>query len=434
MHKDILDKVLQAEELFGSSEICREELLKTAALREKLENQELTISVIGQFKRGKSTLVNAMLGEKLLPVGIVPVTSVVTTIKYGEPSTKIHFDNGVIEDIEFDQLSKYVNEQENPGNKYGVSSVSLTCQSEFLRDGLTFVDTPGVGSVHKHNTDAAYAFVKESDAVIFMISVDSPINEIEINFLKNAKDFAAKFYFAVNKVDNVEPEELEVYLDYCRKLICSLMEVEDVMLFPVSAKKGQGIQELQDKIKADCQAGVKDILMESTAMKLKDIIKTGLSKLDLYWNALKLPTAKLDERFQQMSDCLDELEEESRRVADSVEASGSEYYQVSNTLEIKLNEMRRKLAAQVSELFGMEYHYELTELNVGEKYRFDSSQDDIGELKERFLKEARHLCNQLNDTLNLILLYKEKNTITVARRIDDLNKLSRHLRSLRVKL
>ena len=82
----------------------------------------------------------------------------------------------------------------------------------------------------------------------------------------------------------------------------------------------------------------------------------------------------------------------------------------------------------------MEYHYELTELNVGEKYRFDSSQDDIGELKERFLKEARHLCNQLNDTLNLILLYKEKNTITVARRIDDLNKLSRHLRSLRVKL
>ena len=78
---------------------------------EKLENQEITISVIGQFKRGKSTLVNAILEDKILPVGIVPVTAVVTTIEYGDKAATVHFDNGVIKEISFDEMSSFINEQ-----------------------------------------------------------------------------------------------------------------------------------------------------------------------------------------------------------------------------------------------------------------------------------------------------------------------------------
>lgn len=435
MNKNIIEIIKQAEELLSTSEICKAEEGKTAALREKLESQAITVSVIGQFKRGKSTLVNAILGEELLPVGIVPVTSVVTRIQYGEKAAEVYFDNGVVQPVEFEELSKYINEQENPNNKYGVSSVTIHSKSEFLKSGLTFVDTPGVGSAHKHNSDAAYAFVKESDAVIFTISVDSPINEIEINFLKNAKDFAAKFYFTVNKIDYVDGEELEAYVDYCKKLLCSLMEVESVNILPVSAKKGIGVEELKARIEADCQTSVKDILEESAAMKLKDIISSALSRLNLYWNALKLPVGKLDERFTEMKKCLAQLEEESRTVAEEIGEGGNErYFEVSNTLDIKLNEMKRKLTEQVSELFGMDYHYELTELNMGEKYKFDNSQDDIADLKAKFLKETKLICDELSETLNLILLYKEKNTITVARRVDDLNKLNRRLRSLKTTL
>lgn len=431
MNKSIIDIIKRAEELLGSTEVCKEQLLKTEALREKIEQNQITVSVIGQFKRGKSTLVNAILGEKILPTGIVPVTSVVTRIKHGESAVDVYFDNGVVESINFDELPKYINEQENPGNKYGVSSVTIHSQSEFLADGMTFVDTPGVGSVHKHNSDAAYAFVKESDAVIFTISVDSPINEIEIEFLKNAKAYAAKFYFAVNKIDYIDEEELEVYMDYCKKLLCSLMEVEDVTLLPVSAKKNIGIEELKDRIAADCKASVLEILQDSAAMKLDDNVKVAMSRLNLYWNALRLPVKKQAELFEQMKEYLDSLIEEARAYADTVDADNMKYFEVSNTLDIKLNDIKKNLTNKVSDIFGMEYHYELEELNIGEKYRFDSSEDNANELKDKFIKEVKGLCEDLDNTLNAILLYQEKNTIIIARKVNELNKLNHELRKIR---
>lgn len=436
MNNSIIDIAKQAEELLNTSEICRAEEARVKVLRNKLELQEITVSVIGQFKRGKSTLVNAILGEKLLPVGIVPVTSVVTRIQYGEKSVEVHFDNGVIKPIAFEELSEYINEQENPGNKLCVSSVTLHTTAPFLKEGLTFVDTPGVGSVHKHNSDAAYAFVKESDAVIFMLSVDSPINQIEIDFLRNAKEYAAKFYFAVNKIDNVEEDELTAYLEYCRKLLCSLMEVEDVLLFPVSAKHGDGLDALKNKIQSDCKTAVKEILEDSVAMKLKDVISCAMSRLDLYWNALKMPIGRLDNRFNEMKKCLDEIEGKSKEIVCqlSEENNNDRYFEISNMLDIELNQMKQKLSASVSELFGMEYHYELIELNIEEKYKFDNSQDSIEIIKNKFINEVKQLCDELNGTLNLILMYREKNSITVARRIDDLNKLNRQLRKIRTLL
>ncbi len=69
-----------------------------------------------------------------------------------------------------------------------------------------------MGSVHKLNTDVAYSFIKESDAVIFMLSVDSPINEIEREFLFATKQYTSKFYFAVNKVDVINEGGTNVLL------------------------------------------------------------------------------------------------------------------------------------------------------------------------------------------------------------------------------
>ena len=195
--RSMVEVVQEACEIFGKYEITKGELARAEELCDKLKNQKITVSVIGQFKRGKSTLVNAILEDKILPVGIVPVTAVVTTIEYGEKAATVRFDNGIVKEIGFDEMSSYINEQENSDNHLGVSEVELYCPSPFLQKGLTFVDTPGVGSVHQKNSDAAYSYVKESDAVIFMLSVDSPINQIEIDFLQNAKEFASKFYFAV---------------------------------------------------------------------------------------------------------------------------------------------------------------------------------------------------------------------------------------------
>ena len=84
MENSILNKVKETEALFENYEIVGSELARLRRLRSKLEERHITVSVIGQFKRGKSALVNRILEREIMPVGIVPVTAVVTTVDYGD--------------------------------------------------------------------------------------------------------------------------------------------------------------------------------------------------------------------------------------------------------------------------------------------------------------------------------------------------------------
>lgn len=413
MYSSILDVAKGVEDILAANEICGGEAARVRALIDKLENNKITVSVIGQFKRGKSTLVNGILGDKILPVGIVPVTSVVTSVNYGEKSAAVHFNNGKIENVDFDKLSTYISEQENTNNVLGVNSVVLKSESDFLKNGVTFVDTPGVGSYHKHNTDVAYAFMKESDAVIFMLSVDSPINQIEIDFLENAKEYAAKFYFAVNKIDTVEEDELSAYLFYCEKLLCELMDVDKVAMFPVSAKKNLGIEELKAAINDDCHTEIKGILEESTRMKLIDVIKDALVHLDLNWKALNMPLKDLTERFDELTAYITNIKEEADEIVKDRKPE--------DNLEIKINEFKLGISDKVLELFEMEYKYEIKKL--------ESTLEDKTEEK-KFMDDVNDLCADLEKTLNTVLMYREENAYTVCRHISKLNRLTKNLRKI----
>lgn len=410
MNNNILDKAKKTYQLLSADEAVKGQADHVKKLIDKLEKEDITVSIIGQFKRGKSTLANAILEDNVLPVGIVPITSAVTKVVYGKRAAEVHYQNGVVEPVEFERLSEFISEQENVGNKLGVESVILHTPSKFLKNGLTFVDTPGVGSFHKNNTETAYHYMKESDAVIFLLSVDSPINQIEIDFLANTREFAGKFYFAVNKTDIVEADELASYMDYCRNLLCQLMETEEVSMFPVSAKKGLGVEDLKKTILRDCKKSAKEILEESTEKKLKDAITSALTQLDFYWKAMNMEYKELDQRFDTVSETLDSIK---------AKATGCQM-----GFEIHLNEMKLQLSEKVLELFGMEYHYEIQELPSGL----------ITMDKEEFLRQVDLLCQDLTDTLNRILLYREENAYTVIRRINNINKLTRQLRKIKSEL
>ena len=358
-------------------------------------------------------------------MGIVPVTAVVTTIEYGDKAATVHFDNGVIKEISFDEMSSFINEQENNDNHLGVSKVALYCPSPFLKKGLTFVDTPGVGSVHQKNSDAAYSYVKESDAVIFMLSVDSPINQIEIDFLKNAKEYAAKFYFAVNKIDSIDRSDLEEYLQYCRTLICKLMGVDNIQLFPVSARTSEGVQALKDAIEADCQTTVQEIIEHSAKLKMRDIATSALSQIDLYRTALKMPAREFDAMFKELNEFFAEIKQEAAEFAESFRSN-------PRMLEAHMNDIKNRLSAKVSDMFGIEYHYTISSVDFfrGGEVAEDGSRD----LRGSFKKAVDDVCEELNKTLNTIFMHREENTYVVIRRVNDLNRLVHKLVRLRREL
>lgn len=403
----IEEKAERAYELLKGDEAVKGQAKAAEVLFSKLRDKDMTVAVIGQFKRGKSALSNAILEDNIMPVGIVPITSAVTKVKYGEKSAEVRFENGICEEVPFSDLHTYISEQENKNNQLGVAEVVLHSPADFLKSGLTYVDTPGVGSFHKNNTEVAYDHMKESDAVIFLLSVDSPINQIEIDFLRNAKEFAAGFFFAVNKVDTVSSEELKVYMEYCQMVLGQIMEEDDIRLFPVSAKNGQGVDLLKNAVLESVGEKGRSIMELSTAKKLVEVVDRAIDQLSFYWKAMNMEYSELDERFEKIENRLKEIRE------DSSSCLGG--------FHLKLNEYKMKLSAEVKELFGMEYHYDIDLLKLG---LLDMNKAD-------FIEETDFLCDDLSGTLNRILLYREENAYTVIHRINAINRLTRELRRIR---
>ena len=405
---DILELAKEADELFSCGEAaCSIQRRQCKLLVDKLSNSNMTISVIGQFKRGKSTLSNCILGKNYMPVGIVPITSAVTKVVYGRQSAEVCFENGEVRPVEIDDLSAYISEQENAQNKLGVKEVVIHSESDFLKNGITYVDTPGVGSFHMNNTEVAYDYMKESDAVIFLLSVDSPINQIEIDFLQSTKEYAGKFYFAVNKIDTVSAGDLEAYTGYCAGLLSEIMETSAIKLMPVSAKTGEGVEALKSAILRDLSASIREIMQESTRKKLIDIIESALKELQFYRSAMSMPYEELDKNFAELSNFMNE------QIAGAEEHVGM--------FDLRLNELRLRISKKIFELFDIEYSFDIEELPAGLSNMS----------KEEYLQQVKELCDDMQGKLSAVLLYKEDNAYAVIRRIEDTNKLTRRLRSLK---
>ena len=205
-----------------------------------LETDAFTMAVLGQFKRGKSTLVNAILGEPLLPVAVLPLTSVITVVTQGKKlAVKVVYQNGEARNIGKNEIAEYVTENGNPKNIKGIERVEISLPSDFLSKGITLVDTPGIGSVYHHNTDIAYQFLPDIDAALFVISADPPISDAECKFLEESAKYASKFFFVLNKMDYVDAAEMKELLDFSKDIISQKTgnAYADTPVLPLSAKR-----------------------------------------------------------------------------------------------------------------------------------------------------------------------------------------------------
>jgi GTP-binding protein EngB required for normal cell division len=205
-------------------------------LREKIRENVFNLVVVGQFKRGKTSLINALLGADILPVAVIPLTSIVTIMTWGEAlRIKVHFIDGRVAEIKQESLPEYVTEKGNPKNVKAVSEVIVTYPSPYLKDGVRLIDTPGVGSIYQHNTDVAYQYLPKSDAAIFLMSVDQPMSRAELDFLKDVKEYSNKIFFLLNKADYLSESDLTESVEFSRNALKESVGVE-VMLFPISAR------------------------------------------------------------------------------------------------------------------------------------------------------------------------------------------------------
>jgi GTP-binding protein EngB required for normal cell division len=179
-------------------------------LAERLAARRFHVSVLGEFKRGKSTLLDALVGEALLPTGVIPVTAVPTEVSYGPPGiTVVHFDGTRRPLGSGEDLADFVTESRNPANARQVARVEVQREAPLLATGLVLVDTPGIGSIHTHSDLVAGLAVKETDAAMVVLSADAPFSERELTLLKSLAARQSPTFFVLNKIDHLSGDELD---------------------------------------------------------------------------------------------------------------------------------------------------------------------------------------------------------------------------------
>ncbi len=190
---------------------------RAVRLAERAAAQRYHVAVLGEFKRGKSTLVNALIGRPLLPAGVVPVTTVATEVHFGEarPGALVVFQDGKRQQVAPEEIARYVSERENPANRLGVRRVEVRVDAPLGAPGVVLVDTPGVASVSERQTMSAREALADSDGAVVVLSVDAPLSESEGVLLADLADRGGRVFVVVNKCDHlteVEAEEVRAFL------------------------------------------------------------------------------------------------------------------------------------------------------------------------------------------------------------------------------
>jgi small GTP-binding protein len=311
--------------------LIQEETRQTLAeVETKLRDEVFNLVILGQFKRGKSTFINALLGEDLVPTAIVPLTSIVTVIQYGPQVTvRVEFLDGREEEVEPESLPDYITERGNPENRKGVKEVMLFHPSDYLRDGVRIIDTPGVGSVYRHNTDVAYRYLPYVDAGIFIVSADPPLSESEHQFLKDMRDYVDKIFFVVNKIDQVSDRDREESMEFTREFLRRDLGRENVMLHPLSArwaleaKQNGDHDRLTQSLLPLFEAQLRSFLLDEKGLVLLTSATQGLLRLasgatvalHLSQEAVKLP-------LQELTSKIARFEEETQSISKDKEHQG----------------------------------------------------------------------------------------------------------------
>lgn len=177
-------------------------------LANRIAEGRFYVVCIGQFKRGKSTLINALIGDPVLPVGFTPVTAVPTVIRFGDlRRARIQVRDGAWQEVPISDLNQYVSEECNPENTKGIRGVEVFVPSSVLAGGMCFVDTPGLGSVFTGNTAATHAFIPHIDAALVVIGADPPLAGEELALVEAVAHQVQDLVLVLNKADRTTSEE-----------------------------------------------------------------------------------------------------------------------------------------------------------------------------------------------------------------------------------
>jgi GTP-binding protein EngB required for normal cell division len=210
-------------------------------LADRLEDDNFELALFGRVSSGKSSLLNALLGTNILPVGINPITAVPTKLRYGsELRAAVAYGDGRSNAISIEELSQLVSEQGNPGNLKNVVRALVEVPSPRLRQGIVLVDTPGLGSLAKRGAAETLAYLPSCDLALLLIDAGATLSEEDIGTLRLLYEAGIPALVLLSKADLLAEGDLHRAIAYIQEHVKRDLNL-DVTVHPVSALSNYSI-------------------------------------------------------------------------------------------------------------------------------------------------------------------------------------------------
>ena len=319
-------------------------LLATA--RAALNQDEITVAVLGRFKAGKSSFLNDFIGRAILPIGVVPVTAAVTEMRYGpDERARVHYLDGSIRDVHLDQIGEYISEKENPENAKGVGLIAVEIPELRRFRGLKFVDTPGLESALAHNTQASLAWLPNVGLALVAVSVDPPLSQRDIDLLKSLYQYTPKVGILLAKADLLSEAELQEVAGFVRSQLAKNFPGMP-RVFPYSTKPGfeRFRQALEAALVSDTLGNFAEEREAILSRKVETLIRESSDYLTLSLKSAERVQSERQELRQQIvgeKEILDEVKSQIRLVVQN--AAAGTRSKVSNHLETHQKELEQAL-------------------------------------------------------------------------------------------
>jgi small GTP-binding protein len=296
----------------------------------KLAEDRFNLVVLGEFNHGKSTFVNALLGEEILPVGITPTTATINHIIWSEePRARAVLRDGGTEEVNPAELADWVTLDGDRSE--GIRYVELCYPGEILRNKVTLVDTPGVNDINEARAEITYSYIPRADAVIFLLDSTQVLKRSERAFiqqrlLRRSRD---KLIFVLGKADLLDGEELAEATAFAQEHLNEL--VEDPVIFAISPRKHiegdvekGGMEPLLEFLRSYLNEQRGRVLLENALADGERTVSYVRSNLGIKLASLELDLDELGKRIAEVRQRLDgsqqNLRESLQRIRNESEA------------------------------------------------------------------------------------------------------------------
>ncbi len=208
---------------------------------EKIAKEHFEVAIVGEFKRGKSTLINALLGQEVLPADVLPATATLNRVTYSEePYVMVEYKNGEEEKVDINKLADYVTKLSYESEKKAetVKQATVYYDTAFCKNNVDIIDTPGLND-DEQMTNVTLSILPEIDAAVFVISANSPFSQFEKEFLekKMLTSDMGRIIFAVNCFGTFSKEDEDRIVETVEKRIGSYVMEKAKMVMGENSKE-----------------------------------------------------------------------------------------------------------------------------------------------------------------------------------------------------